>query len=157
MIRYMKEMKMKVRPIEDKKSILDNIHYNNMKNYKKEVKIKFNPEHEIISEAFKYDIQKKLVISDCSKELIELIFRKFGNYSINDLAPMIDEIVLKLPLEKRIFWNCINYKKYESFRLENNKKYKDNEVFDFIVNYAPYDLKKQVPTSKVKRLLNTKR
>lgn len=150
MIRYMKEMKMKVRPIEDKKSILDNIHYNNMKNYKKEVKIKFNPEHEIISEAFKDDIQKKLVISDCSKELIELIFRKFGNYSINDLAPMIDEIVLKLPLEKRIFWNCINYKKYESFRLENNKKYKDNEVFDFIINYAPYDLKNKYQLLKLK-------
>jgi len=35
-------------------------------------------------------------ISDNSKELIELIFRKFGNYSSHDLAPLINEIVSKI-------------------------------------------------------------
>ena len=146
----------KIRTKEDKKPILDMINYDDVKNCEKALKIKLSREYEIISRVFKTDIQKKLVISDYSKELLELIFRKFGNYSINDLAQLIDSIVTKLPLEKRNTRNYVECEKYGVFRVENNDEFKENEVFEFIENFESFELLKQLSTAKIKRLTNIK-
>lgn len=146
----------KIRTKEDKSPILDVISYKDLENCEKELRIKLNREYEIISEIFKTDIQKRLVISDYSKKLLELIFRKFGNYSINDLGPLIDCIVLKLPLEKRNTRNYVECQKYDVFRVENNDEFRDNEVFEFIKNFESFELLKQLPTAKIKRLTNIK-
>lgn len=72
-------------------------------------------------------------ISDDSKQLLELIFRKFGNYSINDLAPMINEIVLKLPIRKALCNNnYIDFYDFKKFLIAYEIELKDNEIFNFI-------------------------
>lgn len=90
-----------------------------------------------------YDIHRKLNISQESRDLLELIFRKFGNYSTQELGPIIDEIVSKLPIEK-----VKEYKYYEQFEvfnifIDDNKKYlKHNVVFNFVKNFDRHNIDK---------------
>jgi len=41
-------------------------------------------------------------ISDKVKELLEIIFRKFGSYPISDLAQMIDQMKNNIPFRKKV-------------------------------------------------------
>lgn len=92
---------------------------------------------------------ESLKISENTKELLEMIFRKFGNYTINDLANMIDEIIIKIPITTNNNEYKIDILNYDKF-LSNNI---DNEVFEFIKNFQKNEF---TNNNKVKKLKNSK-
>ena len=76
---------------------------------------------------------KEEKLNEYSKELLESIFRNFGNYSINDLAGMLNEIGKKVPTIE----NRINIDRFEDFinDSENSKMYRNNKIFNFIQSF----------------------
>ena len=113
--------------IEDNKEIQD----------KFDDKVEFNKEYK--------DSEK--VLSLYTKQLIEIIFRKFGNYTIGDLAHLIDEIKQKIPVTKIDNGYKIDTKNYEDFLNINL----DNEIFKFIKNFKLSENKKSVKEKVYKK------
>ena len=92
---------------------------------------------------YNFDIQKELEISEESRNLLELIFRKFGNYSTQELGPIIDEIVSKLPIEKIKEHKYFEQNEVFNVFIDNNKRYlKDNIVFNFVKNFDRHNIDK---------------
>lgn len=80
----------------------------------------------------KYKVEHQIGVS--SKILLEKIFRKFGNYSLNDLGPMIDEIIFEMPTKKidgKKDIDVNNFKKSLYVYPQNL----NNEVLNFIKNF----------------------
>lgn len=80
-------------------------------------------------------IECEFEISEEAKQLIELIFRKFGNYSISELAPTINEIVSGIPIIKRYGRNRILSDDFVKFLNQNQCKFQNNIVFNFVYNF----------------------
>jgi len=90
-----------------------------------------------ISRDFGEDIDKEMRISQESRDLLELIFRKFGNYSTQELGHIIDEVVIKLPFQelKEEPYYFEEYKWFKKFVADNEEYLKENIVFNFIKNF----------------------
>lgn len=78
-------------------------------------------------------------ISEQSKILLEMIFRKFGNYNRVDLENQLQQIQKIMPKTKVIDVNPVYHLKKEHFvrfiyNLDSDL-YKDNEVLKFIKNF----------------------
>ena len=72
-------------------------------------------------------------INDYSKMILESIFRNFGNYSINDLANMLNDIGKKIPTIE----HTIDVDKFIDFinDNENSNLYRNNKIFNFIKSF----------------------
>lgn len=125
---------------EDKCEITDNLEIFD------EQKCFLHPDYKTIYNmfAFNKDYEDYIKISDDSKELLELIFRKFGNYSSRDLAPLINDIVSKIPIKKRYNKNYIDFEDFKNFLLENKKTLKDNAIFEFINDFDRLKISKSI-------------
>lgn len=86
---------------------------------------------------YRYDFNYE--ISEQSKLLLEMIFRKFGNYNRVDLENQLQQIKEIMPKIKVVYGNPVYRVNKDSFisfinNLDNNL-YKDNEVLKFIKNF----------------------
>jgi len=96
---------------------------------KQEIKERFG---KVINRYTEYDDK----IDESQKELLELIFRKFGSYPITDLSIKTDKIKDNAPIKQKKD-NVVNIDEFLLFlnNKENNKLYKNNEIFKFIKNF----------------------
>lgn len=92
-------------------------------------------EVKIIAESLGINYEKQLYISDDSKKLLELIFRKFGNYPFDELATQINQIVNNILIRKSYDRNYIKLEDFINFMNKNNKVLKNNIIFQFIKNF----------------------
>lgn len=93
-----------------------------------------------------FEVEKE--ISVISKILLEKIFREFGNYPLNVLAPMVDEVILKMPIKEIEGKTEIDTNNFENFLNTNT----NNEVFNFIKEYRkdmPLTKKEKVKVKKI--------
>lgn len=83
------------------------------------------------------EIIDNIELNDETKNILEIIFRQFGSYSINDLAPLIDSFKSFLTENYSDEPISIDVDKFYTFINLNEikEKYKDNEIFNFILNY----------------------
>lgn len=90
------------------------------------------------------------LISEQSKMLLEIIFRRYGSYSKKDLALLINEIHPHIPFREKYHdyrgvSSCNNLGASDLLEFlnseENNIKFRDNEIFAFIKDFN-YDLLK---------------
>lgn len=116
-----------------------------------------------VHELFNINYEKQLCISEDSKKLLELIFRKFGNYPYSDLAIQINEIVNNIPIRKKYEENDIKLEDFTNFMYNNENVLKYNIIFEFIKNFdrlnidKSYSLILENPNSSKKlRLTNNK-
>ena len=93
---------------------------------------------------YKTDFEKR-EISNESKELLEIIFRKFGNYSISNLANMLNEIKNNIPIIVSYDGYEIDFENYKYFLSSNI----NNKIFKFIKNFKN---NKIITNNKVKKL-----
>lgn len=87
---------------------------------------------------------KEFEISKEAKQLIELIYRKFGNYPIQDLGRLVDEIVSRIPLKNLGPINKIDFYDFNNFLIQNvgNEKLKNNIIYKFVLNFDRLDIYK---------------
>jgi len=92
-------------------------------------------EVKIIAESLGINYEKQLYISDDSKKILELIFRKFGNYPFDELVAQINQIVNNILIRKSYDRNYIKLEDFINFMNKNNKVLKNNIIFEFIKNF----------------------
>ena len=84
--------------------------------------------------------EKIFDISKESKSLLELIFRNFGNYPINALIKMIDEIMANITLQKKDDRNYIDFYEWQFFLHQNNLGLEDNLILRFINDFNAHEI-----------------
>lgn len=108
---------------------------------------------DVLLEDYKKTYEEQLCISEESKELIELIFRKFGNYPYSKLAKQINQIVNNIPIEKNLFKICIMEKRdFDYFMNKNKLLLNHNTIFKFIKNFDRNDILIDINVDKPKLL-----
>ena len=99
--------------------------------------------NEQVSIPSRYQFDENLIIKQ-SKMLLEIIFRKFGSYSTNDLGPLINEMHPHIPFSMKQYKykemclrNSLDVSEFLNFLTsdESDARFQDNEIFKFIKDF----------------------